>query len=147
MAIGHTYKYDKKADISPDAVKCFVENFKNPNRDDRLMATYAFQFLAGRKGTEESLPAVAECFVKCSDSRSNLIHVFRAYGDRSLTYLKKALAHSDEQVRIYALSTVFYLGPIGRPLLPEIEKALSDPSEDVKFHARFARDKVLQATK
>jgi HEAT repeat protein len=146
-AIGFTYKNNKDAEVARCAVKCLEEKFNHANLNTRLWATYSFQFLAGRKRTEDSLPIIADAFVKFDGVRSHFIHLFKAYGDRSLPFLKSALTNPDEEVRVYALSSLGNLGRVARPSLPEIERAQSDPSPDVSFMARFVHKEILNSTK
>lgn len=146
-AIGFTYRKNKDAEISSSAVKCLEEHFNDSDRDARQTAIVAFQFLAGRKGTEESFAKITDAFVNFDGVRSPFIHVFKAYGERSLPFLKSALHHPDEDVRTITLSSLGYLGRVARPLLPEIEKAQSDPSPKVSFMAEFVHKEIRDATK
>jgi hypothetical protein len=143
LAIAYTYRDNPTIEISPRAMECFLKEFKNPDDERRLWATFVFsEHMAGKKGSEKALPTIVENFVKDREVRTNFAHVLVAYGERSLPYLKETLKNSDENVRLSTLVALRHLGKTSVPLLGEIAKAKSDSSAKVRSYAELAFDEV-----
>src|ERR1022692_273911 len=95
MAIGLTYENNREKKIPDYVVKCLEKNLFDETFDVRLTASLAFQGIAGKEGTLDRLPTINKAFLEFGGIRSNFTTIYRAYGERSLPFLKKNLEHAD----------------------------------------------------
>jgi HEAT repeat protein len=78
---------------------------------------------------------------------SVLVDLDPAQTDKVLALLLKDLASSDEKVRRAAAYVLGQVGAAARSAAPELQKALKDPSADVRQAAAVALDKIKKKEK
>jgi HEAT repeat protein len=146
--------YSELRQLGPDALPALARGLEDPDVQLRRNVALALNVLAGtwfgqsqeKMDIRAALPALITALWDADGSvrawSAQAIGQMGPDGARAVPSLIALLGSADEGSRNSACIALHGIGPAARQALPALEKALSDPSMDVRRFARRAVDKI-----
>jgi HEAT repeat protein len=146
--------YSELRQLGPDALPALARGLKDPDIQLRRNVALALNVLAGnwynrskeRMDIRAALPALIAALQDADGSvrawSAQAIGEIGPDATQAVAALVMLLGNADEGSRNSACIALYGIGPAAKAALPALEKALTDPSADVRRFAQRAVEKI-----